>query len=107
MVLDNIGNHSLISDLRLGLETALLVLIRSDLAAVIPAFIRTSADRFIEIKHTGKISVLSDEIRNLLRLFIKDFPYGKSIVLLKSPVSHLTQKFSDPCSFLQHLVDAA
>ena len=106
VVFDDIGQISDIADTFLRVETAFFVIFRCDLFVVVPS-VRTSTEYGRgEIKHTGKISVASDEIRKFFFLFIENLTYRKSIVWFESMVTHLAEEFSDTGCILKHIVDA-
>ena len=90
MVFYNIGKITDIPDTLLGVETAFLIIVRSDGFAVIPAVRASSENGRGEVKHAGKISAISDEIRKFFVFFIKNFTYGKSIVRAKGARLHFT-----------------
>ena len=99
MILDDIGEKTDISDLSLGFEAASLIIIRCDGGGVVPALIAGSEYGFVKIKHTGEISVLSDEIRKFFRLLVKYFSDRERVVVFEGTVSHLAKEFSDAVGF--------
>ena len=107
MIFNNIGNKSDIANFSLCCKAAFLVSIRCDLFAVIPSLVRCSPDCLLEIKHTGEISVITDEIRNLFILLIKNFAHRECVIFLKGTVSHLAKEVTDSLRFFQHLLDTA
>ena len=107
MVLDNIGQKSDFADFPLGFKAAVSVIVRGDLLTVVPAFAASAENGLVEIKHAGEIAVLTDKIRDFLRLFVEHFPHGEGVVLFESAVPHFSQKFADSPGFLQHFHNAA
>ena len=107
MIFNNIGNKSDIANFSLCCKATFLVGIRSNLFAVIPSLVRCPPDSLFEIKHTGEISIIADEIRNLFILLIENFTDRECIVFLKGAVSHLAKEVTDSLCFFQHLPDTA
>ena len=83
------GIKSHIADLFLGPEAGFLILLCSHRFGRIRSPWILTDEVLIKIKHTGKISVISDKLLQLSRLFIKYLAYGKSIVLPECFVPHL------------------
>ena len=107
MIFNNIGNKSDIANFSLCCKATFLVGIRSNLFAVIPSLVRCPPDSLFEVKHTGEISIIADEIRNLFILLIENFTDRECIVFLKGAVSHLAKEVADSLCFFQHLPDTA
>lgn len=62
---------------------------------------------FVEIKHGGKITVFTDEIRYLFRFFVKYFAYGKGVIFAEGTIPHLTEKLADTMGLPQHGIHTA
>ena len=107
MVFNNIGNKSDIPNFSLCCKAAFLVSIRSNLFAVIPSLVRCTPDSLFEVKHTGEISIVTNEIRNLFILLVENFANRECIVFLKCTVSHLAKEITDSFCLFQHLLNAA
>ena len=102
VVFNNIRIKPQLPALFLGLKARLFVLLPCHRPAVVPSLGTGAHGHLTEIKHTGKISVLPDKGRQLLRLVIKYLPHGKGMMLLKGLLLHLSQKLPDALRMGQH-----
>src|SRR5699024_6651618 len=106
MVFDDIGDHTGIADFFLcGKNTGFILFRIKVRPAVIPSPVALAVNSLRKIKHTGKISVFSDKISDLLRFLIENLSYRECVMRTEGFLSHLFQKFSDPLRLSQHMVD--
>ena len=92
VILDNIRQKSHIPGFLLAEKYCITVFICRDVWPVIPALLAGTAHRRTHIKHSGKISIVTNKVWQCIFVLIKNLAYAKGIIFCKSPVTQLRQE---------------
>ena len=107
MIFDDVGKKTNVRNTFLGLENAVLIVLRCDVGKGVPAELGLPEDRAGKVKHRAEITVFADEIRQLLILFIEHFPHRKRAIGHEGFVTKLAEEIPDPAGLVQFVADRA
>ena len=107
MILNDIGKKADALCAFLGFKTTVFIVFPGDFLYIVPAIGALAEDGFIEIEHTGKMSVRADEIPQFVVLHVEDLADGKRIIFRESFPFHFLQKFTDASGMFQHFAYGA
>ena len=107
VVLNNIAQKYHLRGFLLTCETGRFVLFRRHPLLCVPALCPLIQYRLREIKHRGETALIADKQRQLLRLFVEDFPDRESVVFAERLIRHFVQEIQHAFGLKEHIVNTA